>query len=65
MSFRFAGKQVHASVDDGSVNHALVRDLDEETDRLERFGAELENEWSCINVNEEGVDGAVSDTLLI
>lgn len=39
---RFGGKQVHASIDDGSVNHALVRDLEEETDRLEKFGAELE-----------------------
>ncbi|KAL8052300.1 hypothetical protein ABFX02_06G201813 [Erythranthe guttata] len=38
----FGGKQIHASLDDGSVNHALVRDLEEETDRLEKFGAELE-----------------------
>lgn len=38
----FAGRQIHASEDDGSVNHALVRDIDEETDRLEKFGAELE-----------------------
>ncbi|KAL0302922.1 UNVERIFIED_CONTAM: HIV Tat-specific factor 1 [Sesamum radiatum] len=38
----FGGKQIHASIDDGSVNHALVRDLEEETDRLEKFGAELE-----------------------
>lgn len=39
---RFGGRQVHASLDDGSVNHTLVRDLEEETDRLEKFGAELE-----------------------
>ncbi|KAL8544651.1 hypothetical protein ACS0TY_005039 [Phlomoides rotata] len=38
----FGGRQVHARLDDGSVNHALVRDLEEETDRLEKFGAELE-----------------------
>ncbi|KAL6516774.1 hypothetical protein OROHE_018062 [Orobanche hederae] len=38
----FGGKQIHASIDDGSVNHALIRDLEEETDRLEKFGAELE-----------------------
>ncbi|KAF3642642.1 hypothetical protein FXO37_22418 [Capsicum annuum] len=38
----FAGRQIHASEDDGSVNHALVRDIDEETDRLDKFGAELE-----------------------
>ncbi|XP_060183763.1 splicing factor U2AF-associated protein 2 isoform X1 [Lycium barbarum] len=38
----FAGRQIHASEDDGSVNHALVRDIDEETDRLEKFGEELE-----------------------
>lgn len=38
----FAGRQIHASEDDGSVNHALVRDIDEETDRLETYGAELE-----------------------
>ncbi|XP_042034328.1 splicing factor U2AF-associated protein 2-like isoform X1 [Salvia splendens] len=40
----FGGKQVHACLDDGTVNHALVRDLEEETDRLEKFGEELENE---------------------
>lgn len=39
---RFGGKQILASIDDGSVNHALIRDLEEETDRLEKFGAELE-----------------------
>ncbi|XP_051140120.1 splicing factor U2AF-associated protein 2 isoform X2 [Andrographis paniculata] len=38
----FGGRQIHASLDDGSVNHALIRDLDAETDRLEQFGAELE-----------------------
>lgn len=31
-------------MDDGTVNHSLVRDLEEETDRLEKFGEELENE---------------------
>ncbi|KAL3838510.1 hypothetical protein ACJIZ3_023101 [Penstemon smallii] len=40
----FGGKQVHASEDDGSINHAAIRDLEEETDRLEKFGAELEVE---------------------
>ncbi|WCJ40946.1 RNA binding (RRM/RBD/RNP motifs) family protein [Euphorbia peplus] len=38
----FGGRQVHASEDDGSVNHAQVRDLDEDAARLEQFGAELE-----------------------
>lgn len=38
----FGGRQILAREDDGSVNHALVRDLDEETSRLEQFGAELE-----------------------
>ncbi|KAK8562221.1 hypothetical protein V6N13_148676 [Hibiscus sabdariffa] len=40
----FGGKQIHASEDDGVVNHALVRDLDEDAARLEQFGAELEAE---------------------
>lgn len=40
----FGGRQIHASEDDGSVNHALVRDLDEDAARLEQFGAELEAE---------------------
>ncbi|XP_057801639.1 splicing factor U2AF-associated protein 2-like [Salvia miltiorrhiza] len=40
----FGGKQVHACLDDGTVNHTLVRDLEDETDRLEKFGEELENE---------------------
>lgn len=40
--FRFGGRQIHASEDDGSINHALVRDLQEEAYRLEQFGAELE-----------------------
>ncbi|KAF1878514.1 hypothetical protein Lal_00047183 [Lupinus albus] len=40
----FGGRQVHASVDDGLVNHALVRDLEEDAKRLEQFGAELEGE---------------------
>nr|BAJ53149.1 JHL23J11.4 [Jatropha curcas] len=38
----FGGRQVHASEDDGSVNHAIVRDYAEDTARLEQFGAELE-----------------------
>ncbi|KAG8380345.1 hypothetical protein BUALT_Bualt06G0005900 [Buddleja alternifolia] len=38
----FGGKQIHASEDDGSINHTLIRDIDDETDRLEKFGAELE-----------------------
>ncbi|KAM7491551.1 hypothetical protein LguiA_034472 [Lonicera macranthoides] len=38
----FGGRQVHASEDDGAVNHALVRDLDHDAERLEQFGAELE-----------------------
>jgi len=42
--FRFGGRQIHASEDDGLVNHALVRNLDEDAVRLEQFGAELEAE---------------------
>ncbi|XP_077244038.1 RNA binding (RRM/RBD/RNP motifs) family protein isoform X2 [Tasmannia lanceolata] len=38
----FGGKQIHASEDDGSVNHSKVRDLDADAARLEEFGAELE-----------------------
>lgn len=38
----FGGRQIHASEDDGSVNHALVRDLEYDAKRLEEFGAELE-----------------------
>ncbi|XP_008800767.2 splicing factor U2AF-associated protein 2 isoform X2 [Phoenix dactylifera] len=38
----FGGRQIRAREDDGSVNHAHVRDLDEEVSRLEQFGAELE-----------------------
>nr|GMC70724.1 splicing factor U2AF-associated protein 2 isoform X3 [Ipomoea batatas] len=40
----FAGRTVHASEDDGSVNHALVRDWEGEAERLEKFGAELETD---------------------
>lgn len=40
----FGGKQVHASVDDGSINHAQIRDYDADAERLEQFGAELEAE---------------------
>lgn len=42
--FRFGGRQIHASEDDGSVNHAKVRDLGEDAKQLEKFGAELEAE---------------------
>ncbi|KAH9689806.1 RRM domain-containing protein [Citrus sinensis] len=38
----FGGRQIHASEDDGLVNHAAIRDLDAEASRLEQFGAELE-----------------------
>lgn len=45
MNGRWFGKrQIHASEDDGSVNHALIRDLEAEADRLEQFGAELETD---------------------
>ncbi|GFZ11269.1 RNA binding (RRM/RBD/RNP motifs) family protein [Actinidia rufa] len=44
--FLFGGKQIHASEDDGSINHALVRDLRDDAERLEKFGAELEAEMS-------------------
>ncbi|XP_062105143.1 splicing factor U2AF-associated protein 2 [Humulus lupulus] len=40
----FGGRQIHASEDDGEVNHANVRDLDADAKRLEQFGAELEAE---------------------
>ncbi|KAJ4761827.1 HIV Tat-specific factor [Rhynchospora pubera] len=40
----FGGRQIHASEDDGTVNHAAIRDLDEEAQRLEKFAAELEEE---------------------
>lgn len=42
--FRFGGRQIHASEDDGSINHALVRDLEYDAKRLEEFGAELEGD---------------------
>ncbi|XP_011009865.1 PREDICTED: splicing factor U2AF-associated protein 2-like [Populus euphratica] len=38
----FGGRQIGASEDDGLINHALVRDPDEDAARLEQFGAELE-----------------------
>ncbi|KAG9452887.1 hypothetical protein H6P81_005791 [Aristolochia fimbriata] len=40
----FGGRQLHASEDDGSVNHAQVRDLEEDAARLEQFGKELEGD---------------------
>ncbi|KAH9310841.1 hypothetical protein KI387_025876, partial [Taxus chinensis] len=38
----FGGRQIQALEDDGAINHALIRDENEEAARLERFGAELE-----------------------
>ncbi|KAM7272799.1 hypothetical protein ACFE04_027463 [Oxalis oulophora] len=38
----FGGRQVKACEDDGTINHSAIRDMNEETERLERFGAELE-----------------------
>ncbi|KAF9677006.1 hypothetical protein SADUNF_Sadunf08G0062400 [Salix dunnii] len=38
----FGGRQINASEDDGLINHASVRDLEEDAARLEQFGAELE-----------------------
>ncbi|XP_068647899.1 splicing factor U2AF-associated protein 2-like isoform X2 [Aristolochia californica] len=40
----FGGRQLHASEDDGSINHAQVRDLSEDAARLEQFGKELEGD---------------------
>ncbi|XP_057962874.1 uncharacterized protein LOC131154242 isoform X2 [Malania oleifera] len=40
----FGGRQIHASEDDGTVNHALIRDYEADAARLEEFGAELEAE---------------------
>lgn len=42
LTWRFGGRQIHASEDDGSVNHTLIRDYDAEVSRLDRFGEELE-----------------------
>ena len=44
VGIRFGGRQIHASEDDGEVNHANIRDLDPDAKRLEQFGAELEAE---------------------
>lgn len=41
---RFGGRQIHASEDDGSVDHTSIRDWDADAFRLEQFGAELEAE---------------------
>lgn len=38
----FGGRQIQALEDDGTINHALIHDENEEAARLERFGAELE-----------------------
>ncbi|XP_021843433.1 splicing factor U2AF-associated protein 2 isoform X1 [Spinacia oleracea] len=40
----FGGRQIHAVEDDGSVNHAALRDYDDEGERLKKFAAELEAE---------------------
>ncbi|WZZ30769.1 hypothetical protein YC2023_014170 [Brassica napus] len=40
----YAKRQIHASLDDGSVKHAAVRDFDLEAERLDQFAAELEAE---------------------
>ncbi|KAG2270688.1 hypothetical protein Bca52824_065243 [Brassica carinata] len=37
-------REIHASLDGGSVNHAAVRDFDSEAERLDQFAAELEAE---------------------
>ncbi|KAH0899079.1 hypothetical protein HID58_048647, partial [Brassica napus] len=37
-------REIHASLDSGSVNHAAVRDFDSEAVRLDQFAAELEAE---------------------
>ncbi|KAL0681128.1 hypothetical protein Bca4012_047975 [Brassica carinata] len=41
---QYAKRQTHASLDDGSVKHAAVRDFDLEAERLDQFAAELEAE---------------------
>ncbi|KAL8166228.1 hypothetical protein V2J09_007727, partial [Rumex salicifolius] len=38
----FGGKQIGAVMDDGSINHSLIRDMESEEERLERYAAELE-----------------------
>ncbi|XP_050381075.1 splicing factor U2AF-associated protein 2 [Argentina anserina] len=38
----FGGRQIHASEDDGITNHASVRDLDDDAERLEQFASELD-----------------------
>uniref|UniRef100_A0A0A9CT17 RRM domain-containing protein n=1 Tax=Arundo donax TaxID=35708 RepID=A0A0A9CT17_ARUDO len=38
----FCGMQIHASENDDSVNHTLIRDYDAEVSRLDQFGEELE-----------------------
>eukprot|EP01018_Ginkgo_biloba_P015555 Gb_19844 [translate_table: standard] len=38
----FGGRQVQAEEDDGTVNHALIRNVNEDAARLELFGTELE-----------------------
>lgn len=37
-------REIHASLDGGSVNHAAVRDFDSEAGQLDQFAAELEAE---------------------
>ncbi|PKA66716.1 Splicing factor U2af large subunit B [Apostasia shenzhenica] len=38
----FGGRQIHASEDDGTVDHSRIRDFDADAQRLEQFAAELE-----------------------
>ncbi|KFK25854.1 hypothetical protein AALP_AA8G171000 [Arabis alpina] len=40
----YAQRRIHASLDDGLVNHTMVRDPDLESERLDQFAAELEAE---------------------
>ncbi|GJU33673.1 splicing factor U2af-associated protein 2, partial [Tanacetum coccineum] len=40
----FGGRQIHASEDDGLVNHALVKDTQYDEEQLEKFAAELDAE---------------------
>lgn len=40
----FGGRQIIATEDDGTINHAQIRDYDADAERLEQFGAELEAE---------------------
>ena len=50
----FAGRQIHASEDDGSVNHTLIRDYGAEASRLDRFGEELRVYIESQSVDDTG-----------